>query len=75
VLSFNFALALLTGLLFGLFPAIQSSFANVNKTLKESAGGSAIGFRSLRRLNLRSLLVVGEIALSLVLLAGAGLML
>jgi putative ABC transport system permease protein len=75
VLSFNFALALLTGLLFGLFPAIQSSFANVTKTLKESAGGSAIGFRSLRRLNLRSLLVVGEIALSLVLLAGAGLML
>ncbi|HET6891088.1 MAG TPA: ABC transporter permease [Pyrinomonadaceae bacterium] len=75
VLSFNFALALLTGVLFGLFPAIQSSFANVNETLKEGAGGSGVSFRSLRRLSLRSLLVVGEIALSLVLLVGAGLML
>ncbi len=74
VLGFNFALALLTGVLFGLFPAIQSSFANVNETLKEGTGGSSIGFRSLRRLSARSLLVVGEIALSLVLLVGAGLM-
>jgi putative ABC transport system permease protein len=74
VLTFNFALALLTGVLFGLFPAIQSSFANVNETLKEGAGGSAIGFRSLRKLGARSLLVVTEIAVSLVLLIGAGLM-
>src|SRR5262249_57636752 len=35
VLGFNFALALLTGLLFGLLPAIQSSGANINETLKE----------------------------------------
>ena len=75
VLSFNFALALLTGMLFGLFPAIQSSFTDVNESLKEGAGSSAVGFRSLRRLSARSLLVVGEIALSLVLLVGAGLML
>jgi putative ABC transport system permease protein len=74
VLSFNFALALLTGVLFGLFPAIQSSFSNVNETLKEGAGGAGIGFRNLRRLSARSLLVVGELALSLVLLVGAGLM-
>ena len=74
VLTFNFALALLTGVLFGLFPAIQSSFANVNETLKEGAGGSAIGFRSLRRPGVRSLLVISEIAFSLVLLIGAGLM-
>jgi len=74
VLGFNFALALLTGVLFGLFPAIQSSFSNVNETLKEGAGGAGIGFRNLRRLSARSLLVVGELALSLVLLAGAGLM-
>ena len=74
VLGFNFALALLTGLLFGLVPALQSSFVNVNEALKEGAGGSAAGFRGLRKLSARSLLVVGEIALSLVLLVSAGLM-
>jgi putative ABC transport system permease protein len=71
VLGFNFALALLTGLLFGLLPAIQSSGANINETLKE---GSGAGFRSLRRLSARSMLIVGELALSLTLLVGAGLM-
>jgi putative ABC transport system permease protein len=74
VLSFNFALALLTGLLFGLVPALQSSFINVNKALKEGTGGSGIGFHGQRKSSLRSLLVVGEIALALVLLSGAGLM-
>jgi putative ABC transport system permease protein len=74
VLIFNFALALATGVLFGLIPAIQSSFANVNESLKEGAVGSVAGFRNLRRLSARGLLVVGEIALSLVLLIGAGLM-
>jgi putative ABC transport system permease protein len=73
-LAFNFALALLTGVLFGLIPAMQSSFVNVNESLKEGAGGSATGFRSLRRAGARRLLVVGEIALSLTLLIGAGLM-
>jgi len=72
VLSFNFALALLTGLLFGLIPALQSSFSNVNEALKEGAGGS--GFSGQRKSSVRSLLVVGEIALALVLLSGAGLM-
>jgi putative ABC transport system permease protein len=74
VLGFNFALALLTGLLFGLLPALQSSFINVNEALKEGAGGSVIGFHGRRKLSVRSLLVVGEIALSLALLVGAGLM-
>jgi putative ABC transport system permease protein len=73
-LAFNFALALLTGVLFGLIPAIQSSLVNVNESLKEGAGGSATGFRSLRRAGARNLLVIGEIALSLTLLIGAGLM-
>jgi putative ABC transport system permease protein len=73
-LSFNFALALLTGLLFGMVPALQSSFINVNEVLKEGAGGSATGSHVLRKLKARSLLVVGEIALSLSLLMGAGLM-
>ncbi len=73
-LGFNFALTLLTGVLFGVFPAVQSSLTNVNETLKEGAGGSSVGFRSLRRLSARSVLVVGELTLSLVLLIGAGLM-
>jgi putative ABC transport system permease protein len=74
VLAFNFALALLTGVLFGLIPAIQSSHTNVNESLKEGAGGSVSGSRSLRSVSARSLLVVSELALSLVLLIGAGLM-
>jgi putative ABC transport system permease protein len=69
VLGFNFALALLTGLMFGLLPALQSSFINVNAALKEGAG-----FQGGRKSKVRSLLVVGEIALALVLLSGAGLM-
>ena len=74
VLSFNFALAFLTGILFGLIPAIQSSCTNVNEALKEGAGGSVAGFRNSRRVSARAFLVVGEIALSLTLLIGAGLM-
>ncbi len=74
VLGFNFALALLTGLLFGLLPALQSSFVNVNAALKEGAGGSGAGFHGQRKSSVRGLLIVGEIALALVLLSGAGLM-
>src|SRR5262245_5042195 len=73
-LAFNFALALLTGLLFGLAPALQSSFINVNEALKDGAGGSAMGSHGLRKLSARSLLVVVEVALSLSLLMGSGLM-
>jgi putative ABC transport system permease protein len=73
-LIFNFALALLTGLLFGLAPALQSSFINVNEALKDGAGGSAMGSYGLRKLSARGLLVVVEVALSLSLLMGAGLM-
>jgi putative ABC transport system permease protein len=69
VLGFNFALALATGLLFGLLPALQSSFINVNQALKEGAGSYGQ-----RRSSVRRLLVVGEIAIALVLLGGAGLM-
>ncbi len=75
VLSFSFALAFLTGVLFGLIPAMQSSFVNVNAALKEGAGGSGAGFRYARRVSARAFLVTGEIALSLTLLIGAGLML
>ena len=75
VLSFSFALAFLTGVLFGLIPAIQSSFINLNVALKEGAGASGAGFRNARRVSARAFLVTCEIALSLTLLIGAGLML
>src|SRR5262245_37050279 len=73
-LGFNFALALLTGLLFGLVTGLQTCFINVNEVLKEGEGGSATGCHGPRKLSARSLLVVGEVALSLSLLMGAGLM-
>jgi putative ABC transport system permease protein len=69
VLGFTFILSILTGLLFGLIPALQAS-KPVNDALKE---GGAAGI-SLRRQRLRSAFVIAEVALSIVLLAGAGLM-
>jgi putative ABC transport system permease protein len=68
VLLFTAGVSLLTGLLFGLAPAVRATREEINSTLK---GGSFSAYRSL---NLRDLLVVGEIALALVLLIGAGLM-
>jgi putative ABC transport system permease protein len=71
VLVFTFALAVLTSVIFGLVPALQSSKTDLNETLKES-GRSATG--GARRRVLGKSLVVVEVALSFVLLAGAGLM-
>ncbi len=71
ILLFLFAVSLLTGLLFGLFPAFRISHFDVNATLKEASGRSGTGLRHSR---VRGLLVVSEIALAVVLLAGAALM-
>jgi putative ABC transport system permease protein len=69
VLAFNGAIALATAVLFGTIPALQFSRIDVNEGLKEGARGSAG-----RRAVLRSVLVVAEFALALVLLVGAGLL-
>ncbi len=73
VLAFTFALAIVTGLLFGAFPALQMSRPDLFDELKGGAGASISHGRS-RRLT-SNVLVVVEIALSLVLLVSAGLLL
>ena len=70
-LAFTLFITLLTGVLFGLAPAWQCSRPDVNGALKESGQAAT---RSAPRNRLRSLLVISEIALSFVLLIGAGLM-
>jgi predicted permease len=71
VLGFTIAVAVGTGILFGLIPALQSSKADLTTTLKESSGRSGTGFRQNKA---RSLLVVIEVALALVLLIGSALL-
>ncbi|HYK89407.1 MAG TPA: ABC transporter permease [Acidobacteriota bacterium] len=70
VLSFALAASLLTGLIFGLAPSMQASVLNAFESLKES-GRSLAGSRQGHRF--RSILIMSEVALSLVLLAAAGL--
>ncbi|MFY9609602.1 MAG: ABC transporter permease [Blastocatellia bacterium] len=72
VLAFAFLLSLATGVIFGLAPALQASRPELVAALKDE--DSAAG-RGRRRFNLRNLLVVAQVALSLVLLIGAGLFL
>ena len=70
-LAFTAGVAVLTGILFGLAPAIHMAKTDLMAALREGARGNAIGFR---RNRLRSVLVMGEVALALVLLSGAGLL-
>jgi putative ABC transport system permease protein len=71
VLIFSLGVAVFTAVVFGLVPALQTVKKNMADPLKDSGRGIVGGFR---RGRLRSTLVIGEVALSLVLLAGAGLL-
>jgi putative ABC transport system permease protein len=72
VLLFTVLLSLLTGISFGIFPALQSARVDLQTTLREEGRGAS-GGRARARMN--GLLVVGQVALSLVLLIAAGLLL
>jgi len=71
VFAFTLVVSLLTGILFGLAPALQVSHPDLNGILRDSGWGTTGGAH---RHRLRSLLVAGQMALSIVLLIGAGLL-
>ncbi len=71
VLGFTFAASMLTGILFGLVPALQVSRPDVQEAIRETGRGTS---GSRRQSRFRQALIVVEVALSVVLLAGAGLL-
>ncbi|HEY6337691.1 MAG TPA: ABC transporter permease [Candidatus Sulfotelmatobacter sp.] len=70
VLAFTLGLSLVTGIIFGVFPVLHTSHTDVSEGLKDNTAGSGAG--KVRK-RLREVLVVAELAISLVLLVGAGL--
>ena len=72
VLGFTVLISMMTGMLFGIIPAIKASGTDVNEVLKTGGRGGALGWTHNR---LRGLLVISEIALALVALVGSGLFL
>jgi predicted permease len=71
VLTFTILAAAVTGILFGLIPALESSRPDLSATLKESGGRGGTGFRHNKA---RTILVVGEVSLAVVLLVGSALL-
>ena len=71
VLGFTIALTFLTGIIFGLVPAFEASHFDLNESLKDAGTNAGVGSRSHR---LRTLFLVTQLALALVLLVGAGLL-
>ncbi len=71
VLAFTLSVSLVTGILFGLFPAISASRLDLNSSLKASSSRAGTGFRQGKA---RSLLVVSEVSLAIVLLIGSALL-
>ncbi len=74
VLGFTFAISILTGVFFGLTPALRASRVELTATLKAGGKGLSRAGLSVRRDKLRGALVIAELAISLPLLVGAGLL-
>jgi putative ABC transport system permease protein len=72
VLGFTLLVAVLTGLIFGMFPVAQNWRGHLTASLNESSRGGTVGQRHTQ---MRSSIIVGEVALAMVLLSGAGLLL
>jgi hypothetical protein len=71
VVTFTLVVSIATGIIFGLIPALQASRADLSTALKDSGGRSGTGFRHNKT---RSVLVVTEMALALILVVGAALL-
>ena len=74
VLWFTFVVSVVSAILFGLVPAFQMSKPDLRGSLKEAALTSQVGFTIFGQHRTRSILVISQVALALVLLAGSGLM-